>query len=117
MLRKNFLPKNFLILFIFVLALVATSTAITEPPVPDWRGNDGTTFQEWSFSDNNPTPAPDNVDNLYGDGPQLQVDTDHPWQSAINLAEGVWPLSGEIDVVIPNAEPPNPYKEIWINLV
>jgi len=117
MLSKNFLPKNFLILFIFISVLVSTSSAIIEPLVPDWRGNDGTTFQEWSFWDNNPTPAPDNVDNPYEDGPLLQVDTDHLWQCTIDSADGVWPLSGEIDVVVPNAEPPNPYKEIWIKLV
>ena len=102
-------------LFYFAVALGATS-AFAEPPVPEWRGDEGTTFQAWSFSDDVTTPAPDTVNNQYGT-PLLQVDTDHGWYESIDLGQGVWALSGEIDIVIDNNPEPNPFKEIWINLV
>ncbi|MBN1795690.1 MAG: PEP-CTERM sorting domain-containing protein [Sedimentisphaerales bacterium] len=111
--------KKILPLFIFVLALVATSSGTIEPPEPWWRGNEGTTFQEWSFSTPDDTPEPDpTVDNPYGQ-PLLKVDyhPDTPWiNDEIPGALGVWALSGEIDIVIPNRPEPNPYKEIWITL-
>lgn len=108
-------------LFYFVVALVAASPAVAEPPVPSWpRGGEGTTFQEWSFSDANSTPTPDNLFNPYAavENPVLlHVDTDHDWYESLDLGRGVWALSGEIDIVIPNNPEPNPYKDILIYLV
>jgi hypothetical protein len=106
-------------LFNFAAALVATS-AFAEPPVPSWRGNEGTTFQEWSFDTNNVTPAPDTVNNPYTIGDEqvlLHIDTNHGWYDSLSSGQGVWALSGEIDIVIPNSRQTNPYKEIWLYLV
>jgi hypothetical protein len=106
-------------LFYFIFALGAAS-AFAEPPVPIWRGAEGSTFQAWTFSDGNDTPLPDIVNNQYGN-PLLHVDTDHDWYDlppdSSQGVQGVWALSGEIDLVIPNNPQPNPFKEIWINVV
>lgn len=111
------LSKKILPLFIVTLTLVATSYGIITPPVPEWRGNEGTTYQQWLFSTDTKMPAPDTVDNPYG-LPGLLVDP-HPDSTWINDempgAVGVWPLSGEIDTFIPN-RPGGEYKEIWITL-
>ncbi len=105
-------------LFYFAVALVATSPAVANPPVLSWdRGDEGSTFQEWYFStDEDTPPAPDAADNPYGT-PLLHVDTDHGWYDSIDGGQGVWALSGEIDIVIDNNPVQNPYKEIRIELV
>jgi len=108
-------------LFYFCVALVAASPAVVNPPVLSWqRGSEGTTFQEWSFGTNNATPPPDDSFNPYADGNNpvlLHVDTDHGWFPSIDLGQGVWALSGEIDIVIPNSPQQNPYKQILLALV
>ena len=90
--------------------LGAGSTAFADL-VPPWRGDDGSTFQQWDFSTNNPTPPPDVVDNPYGT-PLLRVTSIGDWIPG----PGAWPLSGEIDVYIPNWPELRPEKEIWLQL-
>lgn len=100
---------------LFALTVVATSFADQDPPdQPAWRGNDGTTLQQWNFGDDVVSPLPDFVENPYGD-PLLNV-KHQGWFSSIDCAQGVWALSGEIDIVIPNRPDYNPYKEMWITL-
>ena len=83
---------------------------------PPWRGDEGSTFQEWGFGTPDPFPMPDFVDNPYGI-PLLTVDTPSDWFDFVDGHQGVWPLSGEIDVFIPNRPSPLDYKEIDIQLV
>ena len=78
---------------------------------PDWRGHNDSTFQLWDFSVEDLEPDPDAVDNRFGD-PMLRVT---PFGDYIPTP-GAWPLSGEIDVYIPNFPEIRPYKEIWIQL-
>jgi len=99
----------------FALTVVATSAAIYEPPVPGWRGNDGTTLQKWFFNDSNSTPLADVDENPFGT-PLLDVKSDLHLQSH-DGAEGVWSLGSEIDIILPNSPEPNPYKEIWLTLI
>lgn len=106
-----------------VVALVAASPAVAEPPVPSWqRGDEGTTFQEWTFDDGNSTPSPveGTYHNPYADETNpvlLHVDTLHRWFDTAEQMQGVWALSGEIDIVIPNNPQQNPYKQIQLYLV
>jgi hypothetical protein len=78
---------------------------------PDWRGHNDSTYQRWDFSENVLEPDPDGVDNRFGD-PELRVTPFDEWISD----PGAWPLSGEIDVYIPNLPEIRPYKEIWVQL-
>lgn len=84
---------------------------------PPWRGEGGSTFQEWDFSTDNITPLPDlgTLYNPYG-APLLRVNPMGDWIDVIGERQGVWPLSGAIDVYIPNWPEPRPEKEIWIQL-
>ena len=47
----------------------------------------------------------------------LKVNTPFDWINTQGTAQGIWPLSGEMDVYIPNRPQLGPYKEIWIQLV
>jgi hypothetical protein len=75
------------------------------------------TSQVWYFSNNNTEPAPDEWESPY-DPPSMRV-TPHPghdWMDTVDNHQGVWPLSGEIDVIIPNRPVIDDYKEIVIDL-
>jgi len=100
--------KKFISLLCFLAILTAGSAASAT-----------TTTQIWYFGTEDPTPlVPDVVDNPYGN-PQLKVDkgSGAGWQSAAGGRTGIWSLSGEIDVLIPNYQVENPYKEITIDLI
>jgi hypothetical protein len=99
-------------LFALCLAVILTAGSTSfATMVPTWRGTEGSTYQEWSFSNDSTTPVPDSSNNPYGD-PLLRVTAIGDWISD----PGAWPLSGEIDVYIPNLDEPNPEKEIWLQL-
>jgi hypothetical protein len=56
-------------------------------------------------------PLPDIVNNRFGP-PMLRVTPVGDWIPD----PGAWPLSGEIDVHIPNLPEIRPHKEIWVQL-
>jgi len=85
---------------------------------PPWYGDDGSTHQQWSFSDSSLTPQPDVVDNDYGT-PLLGVVPMGDWlqdPGAWPLSGQAWPFSGQIDVYIPNRPELLPFKEILLQL-
>lgn len=98
--------KKFISVLCFLVILTAGSAALAT-----------TTTQIWYFGTDQVMPVPDVVDNAYG-VPQLKVDkgSGAGWQSAAGGRTGIWSLSGEIDVLIPNYQVQNPYKEITIDL-
>jgi hypothetical protein len=84
---------------------------------PPWRGQDGSTWQGWDFGTSDPNPLPDLGDNPYGvPATQIYPGVGQVWQPELNGRIGVWPLSGEIWIEIPNRPEPLPYKDIWIQL-
>ena len=105
-------------LTVFVSLLVAailSSSALAFELTP-WAGESNSTFQAWAFSDSNTMPTPDAWDNSFGD-PLLQVDPIEGWiDDQMDPAQGIWPLSGQIDLWIPNDPTPRPQKEIWLYL-
>jgi hypothetical protein len=84
---------------------------------PFWSGFPGTTFEQYEFSTSNPNPSPDLVNNPFGT-PQATVIPGfmQTWQETFAGRQGVWPLSGTIEVWIPNQPQPNPEKDIWVQL-
>ncbi|MBN1919099.1 MAG: PEP-CTERM sorting domain-containing protein [Verrucomicrobia bacterium] len=114
---------------VLVVCLFAVSAFADDLIPPPWRGELGSTVQEWDFFGPgvyNPTKAsydysPDgnNVPffNPYGD-PIAHVwpGVDQVYQPEWGDRIGVWPLSGVIDIEVPNNPVPNPVKEIWIQL-
>jgi len=111
--------KELRLLVICLAVLLAAGSTGFANLVPPWRGDEGSTYQPWDFSTDDRTPPPEeeNVYNPYGNGPQLRVDTPYDWYEVIDSASGVWPLSGEIDVYIPNRQLPLDQKDIWIQLI
>ena len=99
------------------MIIIAAGSPVFANLVPPWRGEEGSTYQQWDFSTDDTTPPPDVVSNPYVNGPQLRVDTPFDWYQAVDSATGVWPLSGEIDVYIPNRQLPLDQKDIWIQLI
>ena len=74
-----------------------------------------TTEVMYTFSDPDDKPAPDYYDNPWGE-PILHVDA-YIWYAQIYERIGVWQLSGEIDVWIPNQPVIDGYKDILLELV
>ena len=94
-----------------VLALTAGSIAFADDVmIPPWRGANGSTYQLWEFGTDGLSPAPDVVYNPYGD-PLLSVVNSCGWSN------GIWALSGEMDVYLPNRPVNDGWKEIWIQLL
>lgn len=107
--------KRLAVLFMVAgLGMASPAFAVLQPP---WRGEERSTFQEWDFAADSVTPSPnlDTLSNPYGD-PLLRVTAAGDWINTIDGHEGVWPLSGEIDVYLPNYQELQPMKEIWIQL-
>jgi hypothetical protein len=102
---------------IVILAFLALANLVFADDLnpPQWRGQSGSTFQQWEFNTSNPNPIPDLMSNPYG----MPLTTVTPgflqqWQPGWGEKDGVWPMSGEIWVDIPNSHIPNPDKYIWI---
>lgn len=110
---------------IAILALCSTGYAtITEMDNgPDWRGDEGTTYQAWSFNDGvNPT-VPDVLDNDYG-GATLDVTSNSITTMLLpvyNGRTGVMKVMANDLMIIdifntPNTEPET-WKEIWLQII
>jgi hypothetical protein len=101
-----------------VLCLVIGPALADDLNPPAWRGGTRTTFGEWEFTTSNPTPPPE-PGYVYPWGlPTTEVFPGlfQNWLNEWGGRQGVWPLSGEIYVTIPNNPEPLPYKDIWIQL-
>ena len=101
-----------------LLAFLLASPALADDLNPaQWRGQPGTTFQQWEFLTPNNVPAPDLVDNPNGEvSAQVWPGTGQSWWDIWGGRDGVWPLSGAMELYIPNVPVPNEYKEIWLQL-
>jgi len=100
-----------------IAVILGTGTVLRADDLfpPLWRGDQGSTVQQWNFATDEHIPAPDSVSNPYGD-PLLRVNSVDDWIDGIDQRQGVWSLSGEIDVYIPNWPEIRPEKEIWVQL-
>ncbi len=96
--------------------------------IPWWRGQISTTSQMWEFSTDQSTnllpdgpapggqpPLPSTMVKLIEPGPLA------PWdhwyaQYGLDGRLGVWPLSGLMDVIVDNHNPPNEVKMVWVQL-
>jgi hypothetical protein len=107
---EKFMEKKIFLCAVLVLFLSTVAGAVFTGP--DWRGLDGSTFQQWTFDTDAKGPlAPDSEDNDYGD-PGLLVNTPYDWSDN----GGFWAL-GELDIYIPNTSVIDGHKEIYIELV
>ena len=116
--------------------LAGASAAFADDPFPPvWHGEWSTTYQYWDFLTND-TGSPD---GLTPDGPgelveglpgepyiepgylpstRLWVDPNGDWIDFDSESgrQGIWPLSGVIDVLVDNHDPVNPEKWMWVQV-
>lgn len=104
-----------LVLGVALLMSAAPPVLADDFDPPPWRGAPGSTSQRWEFSSPANPVAPDAYDNSWG-VPVATVNPYGPWQPGDpNGRQGIWPLSGSIELRIPNT--PWPYtKLIWLQL-
>jgi hypothetical protein len=102
---------------------------VVDPQAPWWRGLWSTTYQYWDFYTADPGPGlkPDGPGPL-DEGPpyvtgylpstELQVFPLGDWIDIDPATgrEGIWPLSGWIDVIVDNHNPPNLEKRIRVQV-
>ena len=117
-----------IILSIAVTVAIATGPAWAEDLEPPWwRNEPGTTYQRWEFMNPGQSPPPDDgwaVDSSGQHVPVLLstriewIDPAPGWDymTFYEGAEGVWPLSGWMEVVVDNWPEPNPKKLIRVQL-
>lgn len=110
--------KRTLLLFLVSVAAANCSAVLMDLNAPVWRGDEGTTYQEWEFlTDANPT-EPDVYVNDYGI-PSLKVCGENSiWLQEDYGHVGVWSVYGDsMKACIPNLKVENPYKEILLQIV
>jgi hypothetical protein len=109
--------KKLLFLFALMLLLCAVAASADDLFPPPWRGQPGSTWQLWEFSTPDPNPMPDAGYNPYG-VPYVQIypGVGQVYWPELNGRVGVWPLSGEAWIEIPNRPEPLPFKDIYIQL-
>jgi len=115
-----------------VLAWLAVPAVADDVQPPPWRGQWSTTSQIWEFL--TPNPGDPAGEGLRPDGPapggQPPLPSTMLWVTPGPGMEwmpedlvtpesqrvGIWPLSGAIEVVVDNHEPPNELKWVWVQL-
>jgi hypothetical protein len=108
--------RNVMLLSVIAVAAVSAALADDLNP-PPWRGQPGTTYQQWEFLTPDDQPPPDFVSNPYGQpGSHVWPGTGQEWWPVWGMRDGVWPLSGAMEFYIPNVPEENPYKDVWVQL-
>jgi hypothetical protein len=97
--------------------VVGSALADDRNPPPWDRAADGTTHGIWEFYTSDPNPLPDVADYPYGDpGMSVYPGIGQEWWDVWGGRDGVWPLSGTIEIEIPNRPEPLPDKFIWVQV-
>ena len=115
--------RRIILVALCVLSLASISQAAMLAPA--WRGDAGTTYQEWGFStDANPVDA-DIYDNIYGT-PIAEINpitggTEWKADDFFTGHTGVWLIErgSKLNLIIPNTDNTGPEtsKEIWMNII
>lgn len=101
---------------IAILLPLAGSVLADDLNPPPWRGQPDSTFQMWEFSTNTRLDiVADQYFNPYG-VPEADILAGY-WIDTYQGHQGMWMLSGILDLTIPNT-PPHPQmpKTIWIQM-
>ena len=119
------------VLALVAVCLLSAAAFGIEPVVPPWRGEYSTTSQLWDFGYVPQAPAQPPYEYL-PDGPApggqpplsstVALVTPGPGMTWIDIdpdsgREGIWPLSGRIELTVDNHEPPNEFKWVYVGIV
>lgn len=109
----------FAVVTVLILSTVSFATLIDDY-APEWRGNEGSTMQAWSFSDGSNPATLDINGNPYGEPVLTLADSSLYLQSYFG-ADGVWRVLSDqgINISIPNTDitGPGTWKEIILQIV
>ncbi|MHC4742678.1 MAG: hypothetical protein ACYS8Z_12240 [Planctomycetota bacterium] len=103
-------------LFVLAVCAVLTGPVMAVPSLYWNRGENGSTYQLWTFDDNDNPAAPEIDENPYG---TAEATIDGGYADHFVGMDGVWgnhPDPVEIALFIPNAQVRNPYKDIVIEM-
>lgn len=102
---------------LLMLSVLVGPVAADDLAPPPWRGQPGSSWAEWDFlTPDSPVP-PDAGSWPYGiPSAQPIAGFGQYYLSQWGGRLGVWPLSGEIWIDMPNRPEPNEYKDIWVQL-
>lgn len=99
--------------------LVAGPAQADDLVPPAWRGKPGTAFAQWEFD----TPANPIAPDLWSDPSPIKDPFAEPFPGELQMwldtwggRQGVWPMSGEIFIFMPNTDIANEYKDIYVQL-
>jgi len=120
------MTRTALVLAGLILAVGAVPLLADDINIPPWRYQPRTTYQLWEFNfpNNGLKPSPDDWYSPYYQA-MLTITPDpiNPeWIPSYPLTgglprPGVWALSGNIEVWIPNNPEPLEFKDLWLQLV
>ena len=105
-----------------VLFSAISGAEVVDLGQPAWRGQSGTTFQQWDFLEPVTPEQPMDPDagwvNPNGSAQLIYYPgSTTGWTQDVDRHQGVLPLSGSIQIDIPNFPVQNPYKDIIVQLV
>jgi len=117
------LAKQSLVVF-FLSICFSTIASAHDLFSPEWRGDEGSTYQHWTFDCSANPAAPTTMVNDYGDATAEitlgELNTGwHESLPAMGTACGYWDIGGEggsIVLDIDNRPLELPYKEIWVQV-
>jgi hypothetical protein len=108
---------------LFVVAVLSQAVLADDIVPAPWRGQPNTTCQVWEFG----TAAaldvyPDGTrPGALPPGPSTRIfhitpNSGSGWLDSYGGRQGVWPLSGLMELHVENYVLPNPYKEMWLQI-
>jgi hypothetical protein len=84
---------------------------------PPWRGDPGSTFQHWTFDDDDNPAEPEFWDNPYGTATATMSGPMANWLGSDGFPrEGLWGDLDAMDLWVPDHPEPLPYKDIWLQV-
>jgi len=106
---------------VFVVLCVCASAfadiaSYIDQSAPAWRYSANSTVQGWEFGTNSKFPAPDLINNPYGE-PSIMIAPTKPWFATWGGHQGVWHLSGVVLTDIANNPVENLYKLVQVQFV
>lgn len=106
-------------LFVLVVSALLGGPVFAVPSLGWTRGDPGSTYQVWTFDDNDNPAIPEIDRNPYGT-PEATIAENGAWHYASYAGrQGVWgnhPNPLQIDLYIPNREVRSPWKDIRIEI-
>jgi hypothetical protein len=109
-----------LISMVVSVFLVVSSVAMGDDLLPpSWRGQDGSTFQSWQFSNNNNPAEPEVIYPLLGSASAdiVVAESGSGWQDQLpgmGTQSGYWDIGGSGGQITVNISAAHPYNEIWV---